>query len=269
MRQSYRLLAFGFALAVATPAGAQNANNDSLVTSVVGMLMEPSRWHVALHGGAGTFGNMLLQQSPLGAVAIRANRSLAVGGGGGFDIDDNNQITLDYTYTGSQMQFRDWRGIGSNLLNVSNIGKLTSNVVAVSANHYFVGSRSLISPYAGFGVAGAWSHVSPDVVGASVFAPNTPTQFLETPGGSQKFGFGATANLGAQVRLTQEFFARVEWNTTNTPSAFNGNRSVQSPSFITYDQPSRVQKNEWRVAAVYYLGKMAPSQQKPTVATSP
>jgi len=269
VRQSYRLLAFGFALAVATPVGAQSANNDSLVTSVVGMLMEPSRWHVALHGGAGTFGNMLLQQSPLGAVAIRANRSLAVGGGGGFDIDDNNQVTLDYTYTGSQMQFRDWRGIGSNLLNVSNIGKLTSNVVAVSANHYFVGSRSLVSPYAGFGVAGAWSHVSPDVVGASVFSPNTPTQFLETGGGSQKFGFGATANLGAQVRLTQEFFARVEWNTTNTPNAFNGSRATQSPSFITYDQPSRVQKNEWRVAGVYYLGKMAPAATKPTVATSP
>jgi hypothetical protein len=30
-----------------------------------------------------------------------------------------------------------------------------------------------------------------------------------------------------------------------------------------------VQKNEWRLAAVYYLGKTAPSQQKPTVATSP
>ena len=268
MRQSHRLLAFGFALAVATPVGAQSANNDSLVTSVVGMLMEPSRWHVALHGGAGTFGNMLLQQSPLGAVAIRANRSLAFGGGGGFDIDDNNQVTLDYTYTGSQMQFRDWRGIGSNLLNVSNIGKLTSNVVAVSANHYFVGSRSLVSPYAGFGVAGAWSHVSPDVVPANVFV-NAPTQFLQTPGGSQKFGFGATANLGAQVRLTDEFFTRVEWSTINTPNAFNGNRSAQSPGFITYDQPSRVQKNEWRLAAVYYLGKMAPSQQKPTVATSP
>jgi opacity protein-like surface antigen len=262
------LLAFGFGLAVATPAGAQSANNDSLVTSMVGMLMDPSRWHVALHGGAGTFGNLLLQQTPLGAVAVRANRSFAFGGGGGFDIDANSQIALDYTYTGSQMQYRDWRGIGSNLLDVSGIGKLTSNVVAVSANHYFVGSRSLVSPYAGFGVAGAWSHASPDVVPASVFV-NAPTQFLQTAGGSQKFGFGATANLGAQVRLTQEFFARLEWNTINTPNPFNGNRAVQSPSFITYDQPSRVQKNEWRVAAAYYFGKQAPGQQRPTVATSP
>jgi opacity protein-like surface antigen len=268
VRQSYRLLAFGFGLAVATPAGAQSANNDSLVTSMFGMLTDASRWHVAAHGGAGTFGNLLLQQTPLGAVAVRANRSFAFGGGGGFDIDDNNQISLDYTYTGSQLRFRDWTGTGSNLLNVSNIGKLTSNVVMVSANHYFVGSRSLVSPYAGFGVAGAWSHVSPDVVPANVFI-NAPTQFLQTPGGSQAFGFGATANLGAQVRLTQEFFARVEWSTINTPNAFNGNRAVQSPSFVTYDQPSRVQKNEWRLAAVYYLGKMAPSQQRPTVATSP
>ena len=95
MRQSYRLLAFGLGLAVATPAGAQNANNDSLVTSVVDMITDASRWHVALHGGAGTFGNMLLQQTPLGAVALRANRAFTFGGGGGFDIDDNNQISLD------------------------------------------------------------------------------------------------------------------------------------------------------------------------------
>ena len=79
MRQSYRLLAFGFALAVATPAGAQNANNDSLVTSVVDMITDASRWHVALHGGAGTFGNLLLQQTPLGAVALRANRAFTFG----------------------------------------------------------------------------------------------------------------------------------------------------------------------------------------------
>jgi len=267
VRQSHRLLAFGFALAVATPAGAQSANNDSLVTSIVDMITDASRWHLSLNGGAGTFGNLLLQQTPLGAVAIRGNRSFAFGGGGGFDIDANNQISLNYTYTGSNLQYRDWRGIGSNLLNVSGLGKLNSNVVSVSANHYFVGSRSLVSPYAGFGVAGAWSHLNPDVVPASVFL-NAPTQFLQTPGGSQKFGFGATANLGAQVRLTQEFFARVEWNTMNQPNPFNGNRAFQSP-FVTYDQPSRVQKNEWRVAGVYYLGKMAPAQQKPTVATSP
>jgi opacity protein-like surface antigen len=261
------LLAFAFGLAVATPAGAQSANNDSLVTSMLDMVMDPSRWHLSLHGGAGSFGNFLLQQTPLGAVALRANRSFAFGGGGGFDIDDNSQIKLDYTYTGSNLKYRDWTGTGSDLLNVSDLGRLQSNVVSLEADHYFVGSRSLVSPYAGFGVAGAWSHLSPDVVPTSVFL-NAPTQFLQTPGGSQKFGFGATANLGAQVRLTQEFFARLEWATMNTPNPFNGNRSFQSP-FITYDQPSRVSKNEWRVAAVYYLGKQPPSQQRPTVATSP
>ena len=268
MRQSYRLLAFGFALAAATPAGAQSANNDTLATSMLHMIMDPSRWHLSLNGGAGSFGNLLLQQTDLGAVALRGNRSFAFGGGGGFDLDGSSQIRLNYTYTGTNLQYRDWRGIGSNLLNVSGLGKLNSNVVSLEADHYFVGSRSLISPYAGFGLAGAWSHLSPDVVPISVLA-NAPTQFLQTPGGSQKFGFGATANLGAQVRLTQEFFTRLEWNTMNVPNPFNGNRAFQSPQGVTYDQPSRVQKNEWRLAGVYYLGKQAPSQQKPTVATSP
>ncbi|HEX7942260.1 MAG TPA: outer membrane beta-barrel protein [Gemmatimonadaceae bacterium] len=270
MRQSYRLLAFGFALAVATPAGAQSANNDSLVTSMIDMLTDASRWHVALHGGSGSFGNFLLQQTPAGAVALRANRSFAVGGGGGFDVDDNSQIKLDYTYTGSQTQYRDWTGTGSDLLNIRDLGRLTTNAVSLEADHYFVGSRSLVSPYAGFGVAGIWSHLSPDAVLANL-AGGTPVvaPLLTTPGGSQKFGFGATANLGAQVRITDEFFARAEWATMNTPNPFNGNRSFQAPLAVTYDQPSRVSKNEWRLAAVYYLGKQAPSQQRPTVATSP
>jgi opacity protein-like surface antigen len=265
VRQSYRLLAFGFGLAVATPAGAQSANNDTLVTSMISMLMDASRWHVALHGGSGSFGNFLLQQTPAGAVALRADRSFAVGGGGGFDVDANSQIKLDYTYTRSGMQFRDWTGAGSNLLDVSNLGNLTSNAVSLEADHYFVGSRSLVSPYAGFGVAGIWSHLSPDIATNLL----NQTVFLTTPGGAQKFGFGATANLGAQVRITQEFFARAEWNTQNTPNPFNGNRSFQSPTGVTYDQPSRVTKNEWRLAAAYYFGKQAPSQQRPTVATSP
>lgn len=269
MRQSYRLLAFGFALAVGTPAGAQSANNDTLVTSMWSMITDASRWHVSLNGGAASLGNLLLQQTTLGAVAIRGNRTFAFGGGGGFDIDESNQIRLNYTYTPTQLQYRDWRGIGSNLLNVTGIGKLTNNVVSLDANHYFVGSRSLVSPYAGFGLAGAWSHLSPDVVPSSVFALNTPTQFLQTPGGSQKFGFGATANFGAQVRLTQEFFTRLEWNTMNLPNPFNGNRAFTSPGGVTYDQPARVTKNEWRLAGVYYLGKMAPAATKPTVATSP
>jgi opacity protein-like surface antigen len=265
VRQSYRLLAFGFGLAVATPAGAQSANNDTLVTSLIGMITDASRWHLSLNGGAGSFGNFLLQQTPLGAVAIRGSRTFAFGGGGGFDIDANSQVRLNYTYTGTNLQYRDWRGIGSNLLNVSNLGKLSSNVVSLEADHYFVGSRSLVSPYAGFGVAGIWSHLSPDITTNTL----NQTVFLTTPGGSQQFGFGATANLGAQVRITDEFFARAEWNTQNTPNPFNGNRAFQSPTGVTYDQPSRVSKNEWRLAAAYYFGKQAPSQQRPTVATSP
>jgi opacity protein-like surface antigen len=265
VRQSYRLLAFGFGLAVATPAGAQSANNDTLVTSIIGMLTDASRWHVALHGGSGSFGNFLLQQTPAGAVAVRANRAFAVGGGGGFDIDDNSQIKLDYTYTHSGMQLRDWTGTGSDLLDVDNLGHLTSNTVSLEADHYFVGSRSLVSPYAGIGLAGVWAHLSPDITTNTL----NQTVFLTTPGGSQKFGMAGLANVGAQVRLTDEFYARAEWSSINTPNPFNGNRAFQSPTGVTYDQPSRVTKNEWRIAAAYYFGKQAPSQQRPTVATSP
>jgi len=268
VRQSYRLLAFGFGLAVATPAGAQSARNDTLVTSMLDMLMDGSRWHVSAQVGTSSFGNFLLQQTQAGAVAIRGNRGVTFGGGGGFDLDDNSTIRLGYMYTPTSLQFRDWRGIGSDLLNVRDLGDLHTNTVSLEAQHYFVGSRSLVSPYAGAGVAAVWSHLSPNIVANSVFNPTVPTVFLTTPGGAQKFGWAATANIGAQVRVTDELYGRLECATMGTPNPFNGNRSYQSPFGVTYDQPSRTSKSEWRVAAAYYFGKPMQHQQ-PTVATSP
>jgi outer membrane protein W len=258
VRQIPRLYVFALGLAIVPPVAAQSATNDTLATSMMHMIMDPARWHVSLQGAASHNGTFLSQHTNDGDVAIRTSVAPSLGGGGGFDINDNTNLRLGYTYTPSKLRYRDWNGTGSNALNISNIGNLTNNVVSFEAQHYFVGSRSLVSPYAGVGLAGVWSHLSPE-----------NQNLLTTPGGSQKFGWAPTANFGAQVRLTSEFYSRLEWATMGMPNPFDGNRAFRSPLGVTYDQPSRVSKQEWRVAAVYYFGKVTPSQQKPTVATSP
>ena len=87
------------------------------------------------------------------------------------------------------------------MLDSDDLGKLKSNVAALDVVHYFVGSRSLIAPYAGAGVAGVWSALGPE------------GPALITPGGSQQFHFGINANVGVQVRIIPQLFGRAEWNT--------------------------------------------------------
>ena len=70
-------------------------------------------------------------------------------------------------------------------------------------------------------------------------------------------------------RIARDPGRRALVNAMGMPNPFDGNRAFRSPLGVTYDQPSRVSKQDWRVAAVYYFGKVTPSQQKPTVATSP
>ena len=143
VRQSHRLLAFGFALAVATPAGAQSANNDSLVTSMIDMIMDPSRWHCVAPWRC-----RHLRQLAAAAIPVGRGRDSrqSVAWPSAAAVGSTSMTTTRSAWTtripARRCSIGDWSGTGSNLLNVSNIGNLTSNVVTVSANHYFVGSRS-------------------------------------------------------------------------------------------------------------------------------
>jgi len=189
------------------------------------------------------FGTFLMQNTPGGERALKANRSLGFGLGAGFDVTDQLGVRLGWSYTNSGMEYRDYNGTGSDALDVEDLGKLKSNIASLDVVHYFVGSRSLVSPYAGAGIAGVWSALGPE------------TPLLTTPGGSQQFHVGINANLGVQVRVIDALFGRVEWNTMGTRNPFNGNRSYKTTVGDTFDEPTRVAKTEWRFAAAYYFAK--------------
>ena len=253
MRLGTRMLVLACGVAVASPAGAQNTTNttnDAYVTDMVDHMTEASRWSFSGNLETSRYGTFLMQNVPAGERALRGERQLGWGLGAGFDISDQLGVRLGWTYTNTNMQFKDFSGSGSELLDSGDLGKLKSNVAALDIVHYFVGSRSLVAPYAGAGIAGVWSSLGTE----------GPT--LITPGGSQQFNVGITANIGVQVRLIPQLFGRVEWNSMGTHNPFNGNRSYKASSGDTFDEPSRVAKTEWRFAAAYYLGK---EEKKPAV----
>ncbi len=253
MRLSTRLLTLALGAAVASPAGAQSTTNDHYVTDVVHALTSPSRWSLTGNLATSRYGTFLMQNTPGGERALKAARSLGFGLGAGFDVTDQLGVRLGWTYTNSGMEYKDYNGTGSDALNVDDLGKLKSNIASLDVVHYFVGSRSLVSPYAGAGIAGVWSALGPE------------TPLLTTPGGSQQFHMGINANLGVQVRVIEALFGRVEWNTMGTRNPFNGNRSYRAPGGVTFDEPSRLNKTEWRFAAAYYFG--TPATQPTVTAT--
>jgi opacity protein-like surface antigen len=244
---------------MASPAGAQSTTtttNDHYMTDIMHALTSKSRWSLSANAATSRLGTFLMQDTPGGERALQADRNVGWGLGAGFDVTDKLNVRLGWSYTNSSMEYRDYNGTGSNLLDIDNLGKLKNNIASLDVMHYFVGSRSLVSPFAGAGIAGVWSALGPE------------TPLLITPGGSQQFHVGINANLGVQVRVIEQVFGRVEWNTMGTTNPFNGNRSYKAPGGTTFDEPDRVNKSEWRLGATYYFGKQAPNQQ-PTVATSP
>lgn len=254
MSPSVRLLALVLGVAVALPARAQSTTNDHYVTDILDALTSPSRWSFSGNVATSKFESFLLQNTAGGERAVRGDRAFGFGLGAGFDVDDKLGVRLGWAQTNTGMEFRDYNGTGSNALDVDEIGHLKTNIASLDVVHYFVGSRSLVSPYAGAGVAGVWSSLGPE------------GDALATPGGSQQFHFGIDASLGVQVRIFDQLFSRFEWASTGSHNPFNGNRSYRASGGSTIDEPTRIAKTEWRFGASYYLGKHSAS--KPTVAAA-
>lgn len=253
MRLGTRMLVIACGVIGSSPAAAQNTTNDAYVTDMVDHLTDAARWSFAGNVGTSRYGSFLMQNVPGGERSLRGDRHFTWGLAAGYDISDQLGFRLGWSYTNTNMRFKDFSGSGSELLDSDDLGKLKSNVAALDVVHYFVGSRSLIAPYAGAGVAGVWSALSSD--GPALLAP----------GGSQQFNIGVNASLGVQVRVIPQLFGRLEWNSMATHNPFNGNRSYKASSGDTFDEPSRVTKSEWRFAAAYYLGN---PETKPAVTAS-
>jgi hypothetical protein len=160
----------------------------------------------------------------------------------GFDITDKLGMRLGWTYTNTNMQFKDYSGTGSDFLDSDDLGKLKSNIAALDVVHYFVGSRSLSRRTPVPALPACGRHSVPRA------AAHHPRRLAAVPHGHQCERRRADSDHPSDVRAH-----RVEHHGDAEP--IHGNRSYKSTVGDTFDEPSRINKTEWRFAAAYYFGE--------------
>jgi hypothetical protein len=167
-----------------------------------------------------------------------------IGGGAGVDILLRTGFRVGYTYASSNLNFRTNNGTGSTALNVDDVGRLTSQTLGLELMRYMLPTRAAINPYGTLGIQGTWWRLdekSPVVTGL---------------GASTPFSASLLFSFGVQVRPTNRWSARLEATLAGGHNPFTGNRSFRSlEGGQIIDEPTNVNRTDFRVAAVYHFGK--------------
>jgi Outer membrane protein beta-barrel domain len=225
-------------LTVAVPMTTAAQETDSNA----GNFMRPN-WNLFLHGGYTSQGRLLLQRLPgEGERALRGDGGFNVGGGIGVDFLTRAGLRLSYTYATTDLAFRQDDGDDSEALDVDNVGELRSHIAALEGLRYFFNPHATFAPYATAGLVGAWWHLKPE------------TTEVEATDGSTQFRIGAIGTLGVKARMSDHFDFRLEMASATVRNPFSGRSAFNSDGGITVDEPTRVSKTDFRVAAVYSFG---------------
>jgi hypothetical protein len=237
---------------VATPTISRAQVPDStkdqaqdFVHDVLGALLGPN-WNLFAQGGASTSDRFLLQQAvnPIdGERALQSATGFGFGGGAGVDILLRTGFRVSYIYTSSTLNFRTNNGNGSKALNIDDVGTLKSQTAALELIHFMLPSRAAINPYGTLGIQGTWwllGEKSPLVTGTGAATP---------------FSFSPLFSFGVQFKASQKWSGRLEAVLASGHNPFTGNRSFRSLAGRVIDEPSGVNRTDFRLAAVYHFGR--------------
>jgi len=223
----------------------QKEDPDDFSKDIVGGVMNASHWDIFAYGGWTTNGEFLLQR--VGAAndqrVLLTSGSWNAGGGVGVDILKRLGGRLTYTHSSGDLVFRTDNGDGSAVLNANNLATLKSDVLGAELIHFMMPVRSRINPYASIGLLGAWWKLADE------------TSTIVASGGSTQFRWGANASAGAEIGISDGLFARLEWNTASIGSPFSGADSYTVPTGTPIDEPTSVNKTDWRVTLLYRFGR--------------
>jgi hypothetical protein len=226
----------------AAPAQANAQEKDeveSFMRDVVLPIFGPN-WNLFAHGGWTTTGRLLLQSpSSGGQTALETEGGWNVGGGAGVDVLMRLGLRASYAYTSSELVFRTDNGDGSATLDFEHAGTLKSHVAAVEIIKYMAPARSAFSPYASVGILASW------------WVIDTTSTLITAPDGSSQFGWGPLASAGLQIRMTRHLGMRLEAATASTHNPFSGRSSFIALGGTTIEEPTRLNKTDWRIVAVY------------------
>jgi hypothetical protein len=229
---------------------------QDFVRDVLRELLGPN-WNLFAQGGVTTSDRFLLQQAPNPSDGLRSLQSAtgwAVGGGAGVDILVRTGLRASYTYASSNLNFRTDNGDGSKALNIDNVGTLKAQTLTLELMHYMLPWRAAINPYGTLGIQGTWwllDEKSPFVTGLGAATP---------------FSVSPLFSFGVQFKASQKLSARLEATLSGGHNPFTGNRSFRSlAGGAVIDEPTSVNRTDFRLAAVYHFGKSKTTSTTPTV----
>ena len=219
---------------------------EDFVKDVLGSVFGPN-WNLAVHGGYSSHGRFLLQRvaTPTGdhERALSTSGGFNIGGGVGLDFLPLVGARLNYTYSTADLSFRDDNGDGSTLLDVDAVGQIESHVVTGELMRYMF-------PFA-FG-----NHaVRRDWPCGMWWILDQNSDLVAPAGGSTQFRFGGLVAIGLQVKLSSRLDLRAEASTASLHNPFSGNESYTAHGGVTIDEPTRVNKRDYRLVFMYNFSK--------------
>ncbi|MGH7677821.1 MAG: hypothetical protein ACRENU_05090 [Gemmatimonadaceae bacterium] len=241
MRHSSLIIAAacGALLAMPTSSFAQEQDDGNAINDLFDAFLT-ANWSAYINGGATSHGRFLLQQplAGIGERALRSENGWNLGFGGGVDILPRTGFRMAYTYTSSDLAYRTDDGDGSDVLDIDDGAGLHSNLLSLEIVRYLLPHTASFTAYASAGVTGAWWGLdeSPSVI---------------APGGSTQFRVGAVGSFGVQFEMTDHIDARIEVGRGSIRNPFSGNESFVGLGGTPVDEPTRVGRNDFRLAGVY------------------
>jgi len=238
----FSLFAICLVAAVSSVQAQQKEDADDFSRDVWGALFN-GNWNVYLNGGLTTNGDFLMQRTPAGGERVLTSEgSWNVGGGVGVDILKRTGVRLGYTYSSGDLSFLTDMGDGSQAFDAKNLTGITTHVVDLELLNYMTPAHSSIAPYAAIGLSGAW------------FSVGDGSALILQSGGSTQYRWGALASFGVQFHLGDGLFTQLEASSHSFGNPFSGGHSFTALGGTTIDEPSRVNKTDYRVVFVYRFG---------------
>ena len=233
------------------------------------------RWYFGLgdvtfqaHVGIADHGRFLLQALDFDLVdfgleditpqrKLTAERSFSWGAAVGARVLPRTQARLAFNWTRPDLEFEDDTGLDLDLLDIDDIGKLTSTTLSLELLRYLLPDWSRFNAYLGAGVLITWWSLDDTrlglIVDDSVFG--SIGSIVAVDDGQTRFG--GSAVLGIQYRTSRRFAIRLEAATFAPGNPFSGNNSYVPVTGFTIDEPSHVRQTNLRLAVAYTVGREA------------
>jgi hypothetical protein len=228
--------------------GSLTIPNSAKAQSDRAEVVRANNWNVFVFAGPSTYGRFLLQRpnnanTTSNEAALRGEDAVNLGGGMGVNVMERVGIRVSYAFGSMDLAFRDDTGNGSERLDATDLGTLRHHVASAEVVRYVLSPRRAIVPYGSAGFVGTWWVLADDVAR------------IDATGGGTQFRFGAIGSLGVMLHATDRIDLRVEAASMSVRNPFAGGESYRALGGSTIDEPTRVGRTDFRVAAVYNFGR--------------